>query len=67
MEVRDKRDKHGDVLLHRLTQIMGHDSRAITMVYMKDVPGELQRTVEESLGVSTNNHHPEVSRQVHRR
>ena len=35
------------VPLHRLAQIMGHDSLDTTMVYVKGTPGDLQRAVEE--------------------
>jgi integrase/recombinase XerC len=35
------------VPLHRLAQIMGHDSLDTTMVYIKGTQGDLQRAVEE--------------------
>jgi integrase/recombinase XerC len=35
------------VPLHRLAQIMGHDSLDTTMVYVKGTQGDLQRAVEE--------------------
>ena len=35
------------VPLHRLAQIMGHDSLDTTMVYVKGTPGDLQQAVEE--------------------
>lgn len=35
------------VPLHRLAQIMGHDSLDTTMVYVRGTPGDLQRAVEE--------------------
>lgn len=35
------------VPLHRLAQIMGHDSLDTTMVYVKGTQGDLQRVVEE--------------------
>ena len=33
--------------LHRLAQIMGHDSLDTTMVYVRGTQGDLQRAVEE--------------------
>lgn len=33
--------------LHRLAQIMGHDSLDTTMVYVKGTRGDLQNAVEE--------------------
>jgi integrase/recombinase XerD len=35
------------VPLHRLAQIMGHDSLDTTMVYIRGTQGDLQRAVEE--------------------
>ncbi len=35
------------VPLHRLAQIMGHDSLDTTMVYVRGTRGDLQRAVEE--------------------
>jgi len=35
------------VPLHRLAQIMGHDSLDTTMVYVRGTQGDLQRAVEE--------------------
>jgi integrase/recombinase XerC len=35
------------VPLHRLAQIMGHDSLDTTMIYVKGTPGDLQQAVEE--------------------
>ena len=35
------------VLLHRLAQIMGHDSLDTTMVYVRGTQGDLQQAVEE--------------------
>lgn len=35
------------VPLHRLAQIMGHDSLDTTMVYVRDTRGDLQPAVEE--------------------
>lgn len=35
------------VALHRLAQIMGHDSLDTTMVYVRGTQGDLQRSVEE--------------------
>ncbi len=35
------------VPLHRLAQIMGHDSLDTTMVYVKGTPGDLQQAVDE--------------------
>jgi integrase/recombinase XerD len=35
------------VPLHRLAQIMGHDSLDTTMVYVRGTQGDLQQAVEE--------------------
>jgi len=35
------------VPLHRLAQIMGHDSLDTTMIYIKGTPRDLQREVEK--------------------
>jgi integrase/recombinase XerD len=35
------------MLLHRLAEIMGHDSLDTTMVYVRGTQGDLQRAVEE--------------------
>jgi integrase/recombinase XerC len=48
----DLRHRFGYVMaervpLHRLAQIMGHDSLDTTMVYVKGTQGDLQRAVEE--------------------
>jgi integrase/recombinase XerC len=48
----DLRHRFGYVMaervpLHRLAQIMGHDSLDTTMVYVKGTPGDLQQAVEE--------------------
>jgi len=48
----DLRHRFGYVMaervpLHRLAQIMGHDSLDTTMVYVRGTPGDLQQAVEE--------------------
>ncbi len=48
----DLRHRFGYVMaervpLHRLAQIMGHDSLDTTMVYVRGTRGDLQRAVEE--------------------
>ena len=48
----DLRHRFGYVMaervpLHRLAQIIGHDSLDTTMVYVKGTPGDLQQAVEE--------------------
>ncbi len=35
------------VPLHRMAQIMGHDSLDTTMIYVRATAGDLQREVEE--------------------
>ena len=35
------------VPLHRLAQIMGHDSLDTTMVYVRGTQGDLQRDIEK--------------------
>ncbi len=48
----DLRHRFGYVMaervpLHRLAQVMGHDSLDTTMVYVKSTPGDLQQAVEK--------------------
>jgi integrase/recombinase XerC len=48
----DLRHRFGYVMaervpLHRLAQLMGHDSLDTTMVYVKSTPGDLQQAVEK--------------------